>query len=112
MSSFPARISTGAMSPCAATRGAIDVLVKHFTTALDVRGARANAIALGVTASDRLILEEKKASRAATPCLQTPRHVAKPDEVGAAVVFLASDEAREINGKTLSVWRESKRSIE
>src|SRR4029077_15061991 len=51
-SSLAARASVGALSAYAATKGAIDTLVKHFASALGARGIRVNAIAPGVVETD------------------------------------------------------------
>ncbi len=52
LSSLAARASVGALSAYAATKGAIDTLVKHFASALGERGIRVNAVARGVVPTD------------------------------------------------------------
>src|SRR5258705_125931 len=51
-SSLAAHASVGALSAYAATKGAIDTLVKHFASALGARGIRVNAVAPGVVETD------------------------------------------------------------
>ena len=48
LSSLAARAVVGNLSAYAATKGAIDTLVKHFASALGDRGIRVNAVAPGV----------------------------------------------------------------
>src|ERR1700722_12704405 len=48
ISSLAARASVGSLYAYAATKGAIDTLVKHFAAALGPRGIRVNSIAPGV----------------------------------------------------------------
>jgi NAD(P)-dependent dehydrogenase (short-subunit alcohol dehydrogenase family) len=47
-SSLVARTTAGSLSAYAATKGALDTLVKHFASALGNRGIRVNAVAPGV----------------------------------------------------------------
>ena len=51
-SSLAAHASVGTLSAYAATKGAIDTMVKHFAAALGPRGIRVNAVAPGVVATD------------------------------------------------------------
>src|ERR1700730_1758599 len=52
LSSLAAHASVGTLSAYAATKGAIDTLVKHFAAALGERGIRVNAVAPGVVETD------------------------------------------------------------
>src|SRR5258708_24853296 len=52
VSSLAAHASVGTLSAYAATKGAIDTLVKHFAAAFGPRGIRVNAIAPGVVETD------------------------------------------------------------
>jgi len=103
LSSLAAHASVGTLSAYAATKGAIDTLVKHFASALGDRGVRVNAVAPGVVETDMSSFARTDAGRDFTMGMQALKRVAQPDEIAAAVAFLASDEARWITGDTLRV---------
>jgi 3-oxoacyl-[acyl-carrier protein] reductase len=103
LSSLAAHATVGTLSAYAATKGAIDTLVKHFASALGNRGIRVNAVAPGVVETDMSNLVRTDAGRDFTLGIQALKRIAQPDDIGAAVVFLASDEARWITGDTLRV---------
>jgi 3-oxoacyl-[acyl-carrier protein] reductase len=103
LSSLAAHASVGALSAYAATKGAIDTLVKHFAAALGERGVRVNAVAPGVVDTDMSKFARTDAGRDFTLGMQALQRVAQPDDVAGVVAFLASDEARWITGDTLRV---------
>ena len=103
MSSLGAHASVGTLSAYAATKGAVDTLVKHFASALGPRGIRVNAVAPGVVDTDMSSFAKTDAGREFTLGIQALKRMAQPDDIGAAIVFLASDEARWITGDTLRV---------
>ena len=103
LSSLAARASVGTLSAYAATKGAIDTLVKHFASALGERGIRVNAVAPGVVPTDMSSFARTDAGRDFTLSIQALKRMATADDIGAAVAFLASDEARWITGDTLRV---------
>ena len=103
LSSLAAHASVGTLSAYAATKGAIDTLVKHFAAALGERGIRVNAVAPGVVPTDMSGFAKTDAGREFTLGIQALKRMAQPDDIGAAIVFLASDEARWITGDTLRV---------
>jgi NAD(P)-dependent dehydrogenase (short-subunit alcohol dehydrogenase family) len=103
LSSLAAHATVGALSAYAATKGAIDTLVKHFASALGDRGIRVNAVAPGVVDTDMSKFARSDAGRDFTLGIQALKRIAQPDDIAAAVVFLASDEARWITGETLRV---------
>ena len=103
LSSLAAHASVGTLSAYAATKGAIDTLVKHFAAALGERGIRVNAVAPGVVPTDMSSFAKTDAGREFTLGIQALKRMAQPDDIGAAIVFLASDQARWITGDTLRV---------
>jgi 3-oxoacyl-[acyl-carrier protein] reductase len=95
-SSLAARAVVGTIPAYAATKGALDTLVKHLAAALGPRGIRVNAVAPGVVATD-------DAGRDYVLGLQTFRRLAAPEDIADVVAFLASRDARWINGETVHV---------
>jgi NAD(P)-dependent dehydrogenase (short-subunit alcohol dehydrogenase family) len=103
VSSLGAHAAIGTLSAYAATKGAIDTLVKHFAAALGARGIRVNAVAPGVVATDMSSLTKTDAGRDFTLGIQALKRIAQPDDIGSVVAFLASDDARWISGDTVRV---------
>ena len=103
LSSLAAHAAVGKLSAYAATKGAIDTLVKHFALVLGERGIRVNAVAPGVVDTDMSNFARSDAGRKLTLEMQALNRIAQPDDIAAAIVFLASDEARWITGDTLRV---------
>jgi 3-oxoacyl-[acyl-carrier protein] reductase len=103
VSSLAAHASVGNLSAYAATKGAIDTLVKHFASALGSRGIRVNAVAPGVVETDMSNFARTDAGRDFTLGMQALKRVAQPDDIGDVIAFLASDQARWINGDTVRV---------
>jgi 3-oxoacyl-[acyl-carrier protein] reductase len=103
LSSLAAHAAVGNLSAYAATKGAIDTLVKHFSSALGDRGIRVNAVAPGVVDTEMSNFARSDAGRNITLAMQALKRIAQPDDIGDAIVFLASDEARWITGGTLRV---------
>jgi 3-oxoacyl-[acyl-carrier protein] reductase len=103
LSSLSAHAAVGTLSAYAATKGAIDTLVKHFAAVLGERGIRVNAVAPGVVATDMSSLTKTDAGRNSTLSMQALKRVAQPDDIGGVVAFLASDDARWITGDTIRV---------
>jgi 3-oxoacyl-[acyl-carrier protein] reductase len=103
VSSLAAHASVGNLSAYAATKGAIDTLVKHFASALGRRGVRVNAVAPGVVETDMSNFARTDAGRDFTLGMQALQRVAQPDDIGDVVAFLASDQARWVNGDTVRV---------
>ncbi len=103
LSSLAARTAVGTLSAYAATKGAIDTLVKHFAAALGERGIRVNAVAPGVVDTEMSSFTRTEAGQAVTLGMQAIKRIAQPDDIADAVVFLASDAARWVSGDTLRV---------
>ncbi len=103
LSSLAAHASVGNLSAYAATKGAIDTLVKHFAFALGERGIRVNAVAPGVVETDMSSFARTDAGRDFTLAMQAFKRIAQPEDIAGAVAFLASDDARWITGDTIRV---------
>jgi 3-oxoacyl-[acyl-carrier protein] reductase len=103
VSSLAAHAVVGTLSAYAATKGAIDTLVKHFASVLGERGIRVNAVAPGVVATDMSSFTETDAGRDSTLGMQALKRLAQPDDIGGVIAFLATDDARWITGDTIRV---------
>src|SRR5712672_3258617 len=103
VSSLAAHASVGNLSAYAATKGAIDTLVKHFASVLGARGIRVNAVAPGVVETDMSNFTKSDAGRDFTLGMQALKRVAQPDDIGDVVAFLASHQARWVSGDTVHV---------
>ncbi|HTV83872.1 MAG TPA: glucose 1-dehydrogenase [Dyella sp.] len=102
-SSLAARSAVGNLSAYAASKGAVDTMVKHFAAALGPRGIRVNAVAPGIVDTDMSNFTKTEEGRNAALGMQALKRVAQPDDIAGAVTFLASDDARWITGDTLNV---------
>ncbi len=103
VSSLAARAVVGTIPAYAATKGAIDTLVKHLASAFGQRGIWVNAIAPGVVATEMSNFAKTDAGRDYTLGLQAFKRLAQPDDLGDVVAFLASNDARWITGDTIHV---------
>jgi 3-oxoacyl-[acyl-carrier protein] reductase len=103
LSSRAANAAVGTLPAYAATKGAVDTLVKHFASALGTRNVRVNAVAPGVVATDMSSFAKTDAGREFTLGIQALKRLAQPDDIGGVIAFLASDDARWITGDTIRV---------
>jgi 3-oxoacyl-[acyl-carrier protein] reductase len=102
-SSLAAHASVGTLSAYAATKGAVDTLVKHFATALGPRGIRVNAVAPGVVETDMSNFTKTDTGRDYALGMQALKRLAQPDDIAPVVAFLASDDARWVTGQSIHV---------
>lgn len=103
VSSLAARSAVGTIAAYAATKGAVDTLVKHFAATLGPRGIRVNAVAPGVVDTEMSSFAHTESGRQLTMSMQALKRVATPDDIGGVFAFLASDAARWITGHTIAV---------
>ncbi len=87
----------------AATKGALETLVKNWAAILGPRGIRVNAIAPGVIDTDMSNFAKTEAGREATLGMQALKRIGQPEDVEDVVAFLASDKARWITGASIPV---------
>jgi len=102
-SSLAAHAAVGNLSAYAATKGAVDTLVKHFAAILGARGIRVNAVAPGVVDTEMSNFTKTDAGRDITLGMQAMKRLAQPEDIAGAIAFLASDAARWVSGDTLRV---------
>ena len=83
------------------TKHAIHGLTKAWAAEFGPSGVRVNTVAPGPTLTDAVVAmtELRKTVTATVPS----RRLSTPEDIAAAVVFLASDDAANIHGATLSV---------
>jgi len=108
VSSLGAHAAVGTLSAYAATKGAIDTLVKYFAAALGPRGIRVNAVAPGVIDTDMSSFVRSDEGRDYTLSIQALQRIGHPDDIADVIAFLASDAARWVTGDTLQAGGGSK----
>ena len=87
----------------AATKGAIETLVKNWAAILGPRGIRVNAVAPGAIDTDMSNFTKTEAGRNVVLGMQALKRIGKPEDVADVVAFLASDAARWITGASIPV---------
>jgi 3-oxoacyl-[acyl-carrier protein] reductase len=87
----------------AATKGALETLVKNWAAILGPQGIRVNAVAPGVIETDMSNFTKTEAGREFTLGMQALKRIGKPEDVADVVLFLASDAARWITGASIPV---------
>ena len=107
-SSLAARAQVGSLSAYAASKGAVNALVKQLAPALGARNIRVNAVAPGVIETDLSSFTRTEDGKAYSLSLQSLKRMAQPDDIAGAYVFLASDDARWITGEILETSGGSK----
>jgi NAD(P)-dependent dehydrogenase (short-subunit alcohol dehydrogenase family) len=102
VSTMVASFGQAGMAMYGASRAALELLTKAWAAEYGARGVRVNAVAPGPTRTPLMegVPDEMVNQLAA---LAPAGRVAEPEELAAAIVFLASDDASFVHGVTLAV---------
>ncbi|HEX8504486.1 MAG TPA: SDR family oxidoreductase [Hymenobacter sp.] len=100
VSSVHAHQTTANVVPYAASKGAMEAFVRGMSRELDFRQTRINAVAPGAVDTPMLWSNPNVKSGAETIDKAT---VGEPEELAAAIAFMASSEASFVHGTTLAV---------
>lgn len=87
----------------AATKGAVETLVRNWAAILGPQGIRVNAVAPGVIDTDMSNFTKTEAGREVALSMQALKRIGKPEDVADVVAFLASEAARWITGASIPV---------
>ena len=102
VSTMVASFGQAGMALYGASRAALELLTKTWAAEYGARGVRVNAVAPGPTRTALMeAVPEEMVSQLAA--LAPAGRVARPAELAAAIVFLASDDASFVHGVTLPV---------
>ena len=102
VSTMVASFGQGGMALYGASRAALELLTKAWAAEYGPSGVRVNGVAPGPTRTAMMEgLPEEMVSQLAA--LAPAGRVAQPEELAAAIVFLASDDASFVHGVTLAV---------
>ncbi len=104
LSSVVARSAFDGGSAYSSTKGAIEVINRNFAKELGPRGIRVNAIAPGVIETDMaqgFVATEE--SREYVKSIQALKRIGQADDIADAVLFLASDQSRWVDGRSIEV---------
>jgi 3-oxoacyl-[acyl-carrier protein] reductase len=112
LSSVSASIPVFHHSLYASSKAAVSAIARNLAPELGRRGIRVNAIAPGGTVTDMASQVSDRYRHPDLPelppetamaTMSALRRLARPEEIAAAVAFLASDDASYVTGSTLAV---------
>ena len=87
----------------AATKGALETLVRNWAAILGPRGIRVNAVAPGVIDTEMSSFTKTEAGKNVALEMQALKRIGTPQDVADVVAFLASDKASWITGASIPV---------
>jgi 3-oxoacyl-[acyl-carrier protein] reductase len=99
----PSQPDTPSLSAYAATKGAVETLVRHWAAALGSRRIRVNAVAPGVIETDMSNFTKTESGRNLTLGMQALKRIGQPSDVADVITFLCSENARWITGAVIPV---------
>ena len=99
----PGQAGMPGMSAYAASKGAVESLVKHLAASLGERRIRVNAVAPGVTETSASNFIKTESGRKATLAMQALKRIGQPADVADVITFLCSENARWITGAIVPV---------
>jgi NAD(P)-dependent dehydrogenase (short-subunit alcohol dehydrogenase family) len=97
----PGKPGAPSLSAYAATKGALETMVKHWAAELGGRGIRVNAVAPGVIATDMSSFTKTDGGRELALNMQALKRIGQPEDVADVIAFVASDGARWITGASI-----------
>ena len=102
VSTMVASFGQAGMAMYGASRAALELLTKAWAAEYGARGVRVNAVAPGPTRTPMIAgIGEDMANQIAA--LAPAGRIGEPEELAAAIVFLASDDGSYVHGVTLAV---------
>jgi NAD(P)-dependent dehydrogenase (short-subunit alcohol dehydrogenase family) len=99
----PGQPDAPSLSAYAATKGAVETLVRHWAAALGSRRIRVNAVAPGVIETDMSNFTKTESGRTLTLGMQALKRIGQPSDVADVITFLCSENARWITGAIIPV---------
>ena len=104
LSSVVARVAFDHTSAYSATKGAIEVLTRNLAAELGPRGIRVNAIAPGAILTDMAeSFLGNEEGREWVKDGQALKRIGQPDDIADAILFLASNDSRWVDGRSIEV---------
>jgi 3-oxoacyl-[acyl-carrier protein] reductase len=101
ISSGAASVTVPGMSVYSASKSALETLTRIWAQDLGSRKITVNGVAPGTTATDMFNLSLPEEAKQAMIAKTALGRVGQPDDIAAAVVFLASEDGRWITGQTI-----------
>ncbi|MFF5078223.1 SDR family NAD(P)-dependent oxidoreductase [Actinoplanes sp. NPDC000266] len=92
-----------AMTHYVATKGALTGMVRALATELGPHGITVNAVAPGLTATDKALADIPQAHFQAVRARQAIPRTGRPEDIASVVAFTVSDDAAFVTGQTLLV---------